>query len=63
MDTDQQSPEELLRQWRLRQQREYDATVKALREAIADMEDGDTGKPFDEFLDEFRQKHHIPHAV
>jgi putative addiction module CopG family antidote len=34
--------------------------VTAIREALADLEAGDRGIPFDEFVDEFRRRHHIP---
>jgi hypothetical protein len=34
-------------------------TVQALREAIADMEAGDTGVPLDQFDQEFRARHDI----
>ena len=34
--------------------------VAAVKQAIADMEAGDRGKPFDEFVEEFRRNHHIP---
>ena len=34
--------------------------VAAVKQAITDMEAGDRGKPFDEFVEEFRRKHHIP---
>jgi Arc/MetJ-type ribon-helix-helix transcriptional regulator len=37
--------------------------VAAVRQAIADMEAGDRGKPFDEFVEEFRKKHNIPQDV
>ena len=34
--------------------------VAAVKQAIDDMEAGDRGKPFDEFVEEFRRKHNIP---
>ena len=34
--------------------------VAAVQLAIADMEAGDRGKPFDEFFEEFRRKRKIP---
>ena len=37
-----------------------DEDVAAVKEAIADMEAGDRGKPFDEFVEQFRRKHNIP---
>jgi hypothetical protein len=35
------------------------ATVQALREALADMDAGDTGVPVTEVLHELRGKHHL----
>ncbi len=40
-----------------------DEDVTAVKQAIADMEAGDRGKPFDEFVEEFRRKHNIPQDV
>jgi hypothetical protein len=54
------SPEELLRLWRSHDDPEYAQAVAALREAISDLEAGDRGKPFDQFVAEFRKKHNIP---
>lgn len=39
--------------------KQRDEDVAAIRAAIADMESGDRGKPFDEFVEEFRKKHGI----
>ena len=39
---------------------EYAATVEAVREALADMANGDTGKPLDQFVREFRQRYNLP---
>jgi putative addiction module CopG family antidote len=36
-----------------------DDDLMAVRDAIADMEAGDRGQPFDEFVEEFRRKHNI----
>ncbi len=51
------SPEEALDHWRAQQPpaAELAATAEALREALVDMDAGDSGKPFDEFIREFRQ--------
>ena len=51
------SPEEALDLWRAQQPpaAELVATVAALREALVDMDAGDTGQPFDEFIRELRQ--------
>ena len=35
------------------------ADVTALKQAIADMEAGDRGAPFDQFVEEFREKHNV----
>ena len=43
----------------LRALRLQDADVTAVKQAIADMEAGDLGIPFDEFVEEFRQKHNV----
>jgi hypothetical protein len=40
-------------------QEERTATVEALREALADMDAGDTGVPVFEALAELRRKHHL----
>jgi hypothetical protein len=55
------SPDEALEVWRLqhRSPEEYAADVQAIREAIADMEAGDTGTPLETFLAEFRKRHKI----
>ena len=50
-------PEALLRKWRA--QREYDETVEAIREGIAQMEAG-LGRPLEEFDREFRQRNGLP---
>jgi len=55
------SPEEVLEAWRLRNRspEEMAEDVQAIREALADMEAGDTGRPFDEFDREFRKRHNL----
>ncbi len=40
--------------------RERDENVSAVKQAIADMEAGDHGKPFDEFVEQFRAEHKVP---
>jgi hypothetical protein len=50
-------PESLLRKWRA--QREYDETVEAIREGLAQMEAG-LGKPLEEFDRDFRQRNGLP---
>ena len=55
------SPEQALDLWRAEHPGpdEFGDTVQALREAIADMEAGDTGVPLDQFDREFRARHNI----
>ena len=43
----------------LRALRLQDADVTAVKQAIVDMEDGDRGIPFDQFVDEFRTKNDV----
>lgn len=51
-----QSPEELLHNWRCQQ--EYENTVSAIQEGLADVKAGRT-QPFDEFDQEFRKQRKI----
>jgi len=55
------TPEEALEAWRLqhRSPEEYAEDVQAIREALADMEAGDTGRPWEEFDREFRKRHNL----
>jgi hypothetical protein len=55
------SPEEALEAWRLqnRSPEEYAEDVQAVREALADMEAGDTGTPAEIYLAEFRKRHNL----
>lgn len=55
------SPEEILEAWRLqnRSPEEMAEDVLAVREALADMEAGDTGTPVEIYLAEFRKRHHL----
>jgi hypothetical protein len=55
------SPEEALEAWRLRNRspEEYAEDVQAIREALADMDAGDTGTPLEVFLAEFRKRHNL----
>lgn len=57
------SPEELLLTWRAGNPsaRELDASVAAVREAIADMEAGDTGRPAREVIRNLRDKYGLYH--
>jgi putative addiction module CopG family antidote len=50
--------EEVLRA-ALRVLKQQESDVSAIKEAIADMEAGDRGKLFDEFVEEFRAAHQI----
>jgi hypothetical protein len=55
------SPEEALEIWRLqnRSREEFQEDVEAIRQALADMEAGDTGTPVEEFLTEFERRHQL----
>lgn len=56
------SPEEVLDAWRKDSpddQRHVD-NVKALKAAVRDMQNGDSGVPFEEFDRDFRQTHDMP---
>jgi len=55
------SPEEALDAWRLqnRTPEEYAEDLEAIREALADMDAGDTGTPWEEFDREFRKRHNL----
>jgi hypothetical protein len=55
------SPEEALEIWRLqnRSPEEFQEDVEAIRQALADMEAGDTGTPVEEFLTEFEKRHQL----
>lgn len=56
------SPEEALDEWRrLHPSAEaLDEDVAAIEEALADVEKGDRGIPFDDFDRDFRARHNIP---
>jgi hypothetical protein len=56
------SPEEALDLWRAENPRteDFDDTVQALREALDDMDAGDTGVTLDEFDRAFRKRHGLP---
>lgn len=53
----QSSPEQLVELW----QRQQDLLegVRAVRQALSDMDAGDTGRPLDEFIDEFRARNNV----
>jgi hypothetical protein len=55
------SPEEALEAWRLqnRSPEEMAEDVQAIREALDDMDAGDTGVPWEEFDREFRKRHNL----
>ncbi len=55
------SPEEALDLWRAEhpQSVEFAESVAALREALADMEAGDTGVPIEEFDRDFRHRRNL----
>jgi hypothetical protein len=52
------TPEEVLDEWRTLHPDPAD--VAAIQEAIDDLEDGDVGKPLDDFDREFRARHNLP---
>lgn len=54
--------DEALFEWELENQTddERDATVEAVKEALADMRAGDKGIPAREFLAEMRRKYQLP---
>jgi len=56
------TPENPLGAWRSQNPpaTDFDDTVAAVREALADMEAGDTGTPFEEFDRDFRLRHGLP---
>jgi hypothetical protein len=51
------SPEEALDLWRAAhpQSEEFRESVQAVKDALDDMDAGDTGEPFDEFMRELRR--------
>ena len=53
--------DEALARWDSENETEEDreASLKSLREALADMAAGDTGAPMNEALAELRRKHHL----
>jgi hypothetical protein len=55
------SLEELVDRWRMLSHSpdELNNNVRAVQEAIADMERGETGQPFEEFAAEFRIRHDL----
>ena len=54
--------DEVLARWDSENETEQDraSSVQALREALADMDAGDTGIPLKDALAELRRKHHLP---
>jgi hypothetical protein len=52
------SIDELFDQWRVQQPPPAD--VLAIKASLRDMEDGERGRPFSEFCEEFRQRNGIP---
>ena len=51
------SLDELFDQWRIRHPPSEDAP--AIRASVRDMEGGETGRPFDQFADEFRRRNDL----
>lgn len=60
MATGQYASEDDVLRDALRALKQQDQDMAAIREAITDMEAGDKGRPFDEFVDGFRAKYNIP---
>jgi hypothetical protein len=60
-DAPRLSPEEALDAWRLEHPsaEQYEEDLEAVRRALADMDAGDTGRPVEVFLEEFRKRHNI----
>ena len=56
------SPEKALDEWRRLDPdtQAFADDVAAIKEALDDMANGDTGLPFEEFDREFRKRHHLP---
>jgi hypothetical protein len=56
------SPEAVLDEWRTLHPdpSAADDEIAAIQEAIDDMENGDTGIPFEEFDRDFRARHNLP---
>ncbi|HEY1859490.1 MAG TPA: hypothetical protein VGG61_04005 [Gemmataceae bacterium] len=56
------SPEEVLAEWRILHPdpEAVEEDLAAIQEAIEDMENGDTGIPFEEFDRDFRARRHLP---
>ncbi len=56
------SPEECLDLWRAQHPLDarLDEDISAVRDALADMDAGDSGEPFDQFRDQFRQNNRLP---
>ena len=56
------SPEECLDLWRAQHPLDGQTweDINAVKEALDDMEAGDSGKPFHQFSEEFREKNRLP---
>jgi hypothetical protein len=56
------SPEEALDEWRSLhpEGQVWEEDIAAIREALADLDSGERGIPFDEFDREFRQRYQLP---
>jgi hypothetical protein len=59
------SPEELLAQWRAEHPSldEVRESIAALKEALADMEAGDAGRPASDVIADLRQKYDLPSSA
>jgi hypothetical protein len=56
------SPEECLDLWRAQHPLDWQvwADINSVKEALADMDAGDSGRPFDQFRDQFRKQNRFP---
>lgn len=56
------SPEECLDLWRAQHplDERIDEDINAVKDALADMDAGDSGEPFDQFCDQFRKNNRLP---
>lgn len=56
------SPEDAVAQWRA-SQRAIEEEIAAVKKSLADLDAGKVGRPFREFVEEFRAEHKIPRDV
>lgn len=53
--------DEVYEQWRIEHpsQEEFDADARAIQESLRDMENGETGRDFEEFMSDFRKRNRL----